>query len=326
MADNNRFIDTFTLLLIATMVLASLFPATGAAAGWLQGAVNVTVVALFFLHGARTSRTAFVAAASHWRLHATVLLTSFALFPALGLMAQPAAAALALDPQLRAGLLFLCCLPSTVQSSIAFTAIARGNVPAAVYSASLSNLVGVFVTPLLVGVLLSAYQAVSLAVIGKVVGLLLVPFVLGHLLQPWLVRPLQYTRPVSPIIDRGAILLIVYAAFGDAVRSGIWSRVSATEIGTVIGLCALILAAVLGASSFAARKLAFPRQDEIAIVFCGSKKSLLTGVPMANVLFTPALAGVLVIPLMIFHQIQLMVCAALARRYARAVRQQTGGV
>lgn len=311
--------DGFTLALIATVVLAALLPCEGRVAIAFDDITIAGIAVLFFLHGARLSREAILAGLTNWKLHVLVLACTFALFPLLGLALKPLAG-LVLTPTLYLGLLFLCCLPSTVQSSIAFTAIARGNVPAAVCAASLSNLAGVFVTPLLVTLLLATRgdSGSPLRAIGDIVLQLLVPFVLGHLLRPWVGATVERWRRVLGFTDRGTVLLIVYVAFSASVVEGLWHQVPIEALLGTFAVVALLLAVVLIATTLLSRRLGFAREDEIAIVFCGSKKSLASGVPMAKILFAgnPAL-GMLVLPVMLFHQIQLMACAVLAQRYAR---------
>jgi sodium/bile acid cotransporter 7 len=217
---------------------------------------------------------------------------------------------------LSAGVLFLCCLPSTVQSSIAFTSVARGNVAAAVVSASASNLFGIVLTPLVAGLLMQAHgDGFSMSVVWSVVLQLLAPFMAGQVARIWIAAWAERSRKVLALFDRGTILLVVYSAFSEAVIRGIWNRVSAASLLEVLGVCIVLLALVLATTTFAARALGFSKDDEIAIVFCGSKKSLATGVPMAGILFPAASVGMLILPLMLFHQLQLMVCALLARRY-----------
>jgi sodium/bile acid cotransporter 7 len=206
-----------------------------------------------------------------------------------------------------------------VQSSIAFTSIARGNTPAAVCSATLSNVIGIFLTPMLVGLLMGARAkggGVSLQSIEAIALQLLLPFIAGHLSRPLTLGLLNRFKPIVNLVDRGSILIVIYTAFSAAVVEGIWTKVSARDIALVLIVCVLILAIVISATTWAARSLGFSREDEIAIVFCGSKKSLASGVPMAGVLFPAAQVGAMIVPLMLFHQIQLMVCAVLARRYA----------
>jgi solute carrier family 10 (sodium/bile acid cotransporter), member 7 len=307
--------DNFTLAIIGAVIVASILPAVGVAATILHYVTIFAIALLFFLHGARLSREAALAGALHWRLHLIVLAATFVLFPILGLILRNALG-LVLPESLLLGVLFLCLLPSTVQSSIAFTSIAHGNVAAAVCSASLSNLLGIFITPALVALLMNLKGGVSIDAIWDIVLQLLVPFIAGHLLRPWIGDFIARHRYALGYVDRGSILLVVYLAFSEAVAHGLWHVLGVGDLIKLLLVCAALLAAVLIATVVVARRLGFERADEIVIVFCGSKKSLASGVPMAGVLFPLAQVGMIVLPLMLFHQIQLMVCAALARRYA----------
>jgi sodium/bile acid cotransporter 7 len=221
---------------------------------------------------------------------------------------------------------FLCVLPSTVQSSIAFTSIAGGNVAAAICSASFSNLIGVLLTPVLVGLLRVGRSGGGLSgrELGEIAVQLLLPFVAGQLARRWIGGWVQRHRRVLNPLDRGAILLVVYTAFSAGVVGGIWHQVTPASLVVLVGIDAAILAVALYATSFAARRLGFARPDQITIVFCGSKKSLASGLPMASVLFAGQSVGLIVLPLMLFHQLQLLVCAVLARRYAGSSRPAAG--
>jgi sodium/bile acid cotransporter 7 len=309
--------DWYLILIILMAVAASLVPARGEAAAWLGWVSKITIGIVFFLHGARLSREAVVAGLGHWRLHIAILAATFGVFPAVcvGIAALPAWIT---PPELAAGIVLLGCLPSTIQSSIAFVGVARGNVPAAVAAASASNLLGVFLTPLLAGLLMHSQGALSAGSAWAIVLQLLVPFVAGQLCRPWIGGFIARHNKRLSQIDRGTILLIVYVAFSSAVVEGVWDRMGALDLARLVAICTALLAAVLAITTFGARVLGFNRQDEIAIVFCGSKKSLASGAPIAAALLTPAVVGVAIIPLMIFHQIQLMACAALAQRYAKA--------
>jgi sodium/bile acid cotransporter 7 len=253
---------------------------------------------------------------THWRLQLIVVACTYLLFPLLGL-----GLAWLLKPWLAAplvlGLIYLSVLPSTVQSSIAFTSIAKGNVPAAVCAASLSNLIGVVLTPLWIAAVLSVDgQGFSLGSLWSIVEQLLLPFVVGQLLRPWIARFLDHYKKALSYVDRGSILLVVYSAFSEGVVNGIWSQLDPASLVALLLICAVLLAVVLGVTAYGSRRLGFNVADEIVIVFCGSKKSLASGLPMANILFAGASVGLIVLPLMLFHQIQLMACAVIARRYA----------
>ncbi|MGF6465285.1 bile acid:sodium symporter family protein [Paraburkholderia youngii] len=310
--------DNFTLCLVGTVILASLLPVHGQAAVGFNWVTNIAVGLLFFLHGAKLSREAIIAGATHWRLHLVVLLSTFALFPLLGLALKPVLSPL-VTPSLYAGVLFLCTLPSTVQSSIAFTSIAKGNVPAAVCSASASSLLGIFVTPALVSLIVTN-QAASGGTspwhtIGNIVLQLLVPFVAGQLLRPLIGKWIEKNRGVLKFVDQGSILLVVYGAFSEAVTEGLWHTIPLSALGGLVVVSCVLLALALGVTIFVSKRLGFNRADQITIIFCGSKKSLAAGVPMAKVIFASHAVGAVVLPLMLFHQIQLMVCAALAQRW-----------
>lgn len=314
------FFEPFILMLLGTVALASLMPARGSAAAIAAGAADVGIVLLFFLHGAKLSRAAIWEGARNWRLHLTVVVTTFLVFPLLGLALGRVPG---LAGPIAVGMLFLTLLPSTVQSSIAFTAIARGNVAAAVCSASFSNLIGIVLTPALVAMLIGSGVAgqgagISLSAIEAIVAQLLVPFLAGHLLRPWIGGFVARQKRLLTIVDRGSILLVVYSAFGAAVVEGLWHRVSPADLLLIGILCTALLAAVLLFTWLAGRALGFTREDAIVLLFCGSKKSLASGVPMAGVLFPVAQVGAILLPVMLFHQIQLIACAVIARRYADA--------
>jgi len=316
-----EILDHFLLLLVAMVVLASVAPARGDGARIVAIAADAGIVLLFFLHGAKLSRAAIWGGAKAWKLHAATLGTTFLLFPLIGVATQQIGA---IPQSMRAGLLFLTLLPSTVQSSIAFTAIARGNVAAAVVSASFSNLLGIVLTPVLVALLIQksgSGSLISWAAAEGIVLQLLLPFLLGHLSRPLTEGFVTRRRAMLARVDRGSILLIVYSAFSAAVVEGIWQKVSRDELLLLAGISVAILAVVLIFTWGLGRLMGFSREDAVVLQFCGSKKSLATGVPIAGVLFPAAAVGPILLPIMLFHQIQLMACAVLARRYGKRAEE-----
>jgi solute carrier family 10 (sodium/bile acid cotransporter), member 7 len=310
-------VDPYIAAILGMVGLASLAPAAGPGMTAASTAGTAMIALMFFLQGVRLAPQAALAGARHWRLHAVVLASTFLLFPALGLAARAIAPGL-LTPPLWSGLLLLCLLPSTVQSSIAFTSIARGNVAAALCAATASNLFGILLTPLLAGLLLSAHGGLSLRGVADVAMELLLPFVAGQVARPWLGEWVGRHKVLTALVDRGSILLVVYVAFSEGVTHGIWHQLDAGQFAVLLLLDAALLGGVLLATGALGRLLRFDHADRIAIVFCGSKKSLASGLPMASVLFAGQSLGLVVLPLMLFHQLQLMACAALARRYAAA--------
>jgi len=311
-----RFLpDGFTLSILAVVILGGFFPCSGEAARWVGIGSKAAISRLYFRQGARLSRAAVLAGILHWRLHLMIFTATFIVFPLLGLALQPVSGTL-VAPPLYVGLLFLCTLPSTVQASVIFTSIAGGNVAAALCSASLSSIVGMALTPLLTGLLLHAHGESSLSGVASIAVQVLVPFVLGQVAQrwiePWIKRNLKTVRRV----DLGSVLLMVYGAISAATLSGMWRLLPVQSFLALVVVDGALLAAMLSLNVFGARRLGFAREDETAIAFCGTQKSLIMGIPMANALFAGSTLGFVVLPMIVYHQLQFMTCAALARRYA----------
>ncbi|WFB84806.1 MULTISPECIES: bile acid:sodium symporter family protein [Streptomyces] len=309
-------IDPYILLLLGTVALAALLPARGAGADVASGASTGAIAFLFFLYGARLSTREAMDGLRHWRLHVTVLACTFVVFPLLGLASRGLVPVLLTDPLFQ-GLLFLTLVPSTIQSSIAFTSIARGNVPAAICAGSFSSLVGIVLTPLLAAALLGGSGGgFSADSVVEIVLQLLVPFVAGQVLRRWIGGFVVRHKKVLGLVDRGSILLVVYTAFSEGMVRGVWHQVSPARLAGLLAVEAVLLAVMLVLTWYGAKGLGFGRADRTAIQFAGSKKSLAAGLPMASVLFG-AQASLAVLPLMLFHQMQLMVCAVIAKRRAR---------
>ncbi|WP_201452863.1 bile acid:sodium symporter family protein [Streptomyces sp. HM190] len=306
-------IDPYVLLLLGTVGLAALLPARGTAAEVASGAATAAIAFLFFLYGARLSTREALDGLKHWRLHVTVLACTFVVFPLLGLAARGLEPVF-LSHSLSMGLLFLTLVPSTIQSSIAFTSMARGNVPAAICAGSFSSLAGIVITPLLAASLLGgSVGGFSADALWKIVLQLLVPFAAGQLARRWIGGFVARHKRVLGLVDRASILLVVYVAFSEGMVRGIWSQVSPLRLGGLLVVEAVLLAVMLTLTWYGAKLLRFGRADRIAIQFAGSKKSLASGLPMASVLFG-AEASLALLPLMLFHQMQLMVCAVIAKR------------
>ncbi|HAT1212269.1 bile acid:sodium symporter family protein [Corynebacterium striatum] len=316
MTSRLKRIDPLILLIISTVVVAIIFPARGHFAEVFDSLTNVVIALLFYLYGARLSTQEALNGLKNWRLHLTILAFTFVLYPILGLALRPLTLFISHDMYL--GILYLTLVPSTVQSSVAFTSVAKGNIAGAIVSASASNLVGVIMTPLLVMALMGAGNGISIdsSVFVEISLLLLAPFILGQLTRKW-VKDFAASKGTK-IVDRGSITMVVYAAFSKGVVDGIWGSISIWEIVFLVVLSILMVAFMLWLTRILGSKLGFPRADVIAIEFCGSKKSLATGLPMASVIFASGSTslGLLILPLMIYHQVQLMICSWLAARYA----------
>ena len=310
-----RAVDPYVAALLGTVALAALLPASGQAAGVVEGAADLAIGLLFFLYGARLSTREAVHGLRQWKLHLVVGSSTFVLFPLLGLAAGGLVPFL-LTNRLHTGVLFLCVVPSTVQSSIALTSTARGNVPAAICAGTYSSLAGMVLTPLLAAWLIGSTAGFSADGLVRIATQLLLPFVAGQCLRRWIGGFTARHRRALGLLDRGSILLVVYTAFSRGMTEGIWQQITPVRLLGLLSVAGTLLAVALVTTSCAARRLGFSREDRVAIVFCGSNKSLATGLPMAAVLFGDS-AGPVILPLMLFHQLQLMVCALIAARWAR---------
>jgi sodium/bile acid cotransporter 7 len=313
-------VDGFLLGMVAVTLLAWLWPDPGAKGGALHPelANKLGVALIFFLHGLLLSFAALRAGTLLWRLHLLVQLSTFLLCPLIGLLALGLLGE-RFDPSLRLGIFYLCALPSTVSSSVAMTAAARGNVPAAVFNATLSSVIGVFLTPLWVGAVMGASGA-SLPLGRVILDLalwLLLPLALGQLTRPFLGAWAARHQKRIRLVDRATILLLIYTSFCDSFKSGVWLGSGVASLLVTFSFSVVLLGALLLAANQLARWLRFSTEDRIAAVFCGSKKTLASGVPMARLMFAgqPGLSLIL-LPIMIYHPLQLLVCGWLAGRFA----------
>ncbi len=313
--------DWFLLGMVAAVAVASAAPDLGRSGGLLHvdAIADWGIFTIFFLHGIGLSTERLRQGLSRWPVHVVVQVFTFVVFPVLAIVLSLTVGRW-LPDELMLGIIYLCALPSTVSSSVAMTSLARGNVAAAIFNATFSTLIGVVLTPLLISLL--AGRAGSGGPLGAVVvnvaTLLLLPFAIGQALRPLVGALFARWKPWTSAIDRGVILLLVFSAFSDSVADGLWNRYGLGQMATILGLTAGLLALVLWLTTRVARRCGFTVEDEIATVFCGSKKTLASGVPMARVIFGshPAL-GLIVLPLMCYHQLQLFVCSVMAQRYAR---------
>jgi len=303
------------LLIIAMAIIGTLLPVHGVGVTIATWVSRVMVAGLFFLYGTRLQRSEAIAGLKHWRLHAVILACTFVVFPVIGLALAPLSPSL-IAPELYRGLLWVCVVPATIQSAVNFTSIARGNIAGAVVSSSLSNMLGVVVTPMLAMLLMrTTGLTVSPSSIIDVVCQVLLPFVAGQLLRRWCAG-FVLGHPRLKYFDQATIAMVVYLAFSDAMTQRVWSRTSVGQVLIILGVMLVILAFMLWLTWHLAGWLRFGRRDQIAIQFCATKKSLTSGVPMAYVIFPSAAVGLIVLPLMIFHQAQLLACSVLAGRYA----------
>ena len=320
-------LDWFVWGMMVAVALAWIYPHAGAKDGWLHPDLlnKIGVALIFFLNGTGLSFASLRAGTLRWPVHAVIQLSTFLLFPLIGLGVL-ALTKTWITPSLGMGFFFLCALPSTVSSSVAMTAVAKGNVPVAVFNATLSSLLGVFLTPLWVGWVLKNGSQNSLPmghVMLDLVICLICPLVAGQLSRPWLAQWAAANKKSIHLIDRGTILMIIYTSFCDSIQRGVWS-------GQGIGILAITLIGAAGLFfvvfyivGVVCRLMKFEVEDRIAAIFCGSKKTIASGVPMAQIIFrsNPNL-GIILLPLLIYHPMQLVICGVLAGRWGKRAKAQ----
>ena len=308
-------VDTYLLALLGMVLLGSVLPASGDFAALVRVVSQIAVALLFFLYGARLDTSTVIAGFANWRLQGLVFLTTFGFFPLLALVVSLVIGGL-IDPAIGMGILFLGALPSTVQSSIALTGLARGNVAAAVCAASISNMIGVILTPLLCALLLRSQGGIDPAAIGSVAVQILLPFVVGQLLRRWIGAWVKSHRMLTLSVDRGSILLIVYSAFSAGMVSGVWSQAGLVPLLiTLVTVIAMFFIAKIF-TEWTGKAAGLPEADRTTLLFCGSTKSLASGVPIATILFAPELVSLIILPIMLYHMFQLIASAVIAQQKA----------
>ena len=307
-----------TIGLVIAVGTACLFPATGKGQTVLEWICTAAIGLLFFFHGAKLSQKSVIEGASNWKLHLMVFISTYVLFPVLGYLLKFILEDM-ITPELYLGILFICAMPSTVQSSITLTSLARGNVPAAICSASFSNIIGMILSPVIIFLLIdsSGELQVNFDAFVNILTQLFLPFLLGQMSRYCIGNWVDEHKSIIIYLDQGWILLIVYTTFSAAVTSDFWDVISPKHLVGLIAITCFILFVVLVYNVYMSRQYNFMKVDEIAIVFCGSKKSLAAGIPMAKVLLSGNSVAIAALTLMLYHQEQLWVCSVMAQRYAK---------
>lgn len=312
----------FVASLPVVIVAAWLFPNAASKGGWLRPEVttDVGVALIFLLQGMALPTAALAQGASRWRLHLLVQSFTFVGFPLIGL-ALDLLAGRFLAPDLRLGFLFLCVLPSTVSSSVVLTQLAGGNTVGAIFNAALSNVVGVFVTPLWVAWLAKAGggPADLGGVLQKISVLLIAPLAAGQLLR-WRLR--SWVEPRKKLLGNlsgGLILYLVFAAFCESMKQRVWSDMGAGTSALAAAGVLVVFALAMLATHLLARGAALDRPDWTAAMFCAPQKTIASGIPLAKAIFGahPGL-GLILLPVLLYHPLQLVVCGAMAERWRAA--------
>lgn len=309
--------DPMLRILVGAIVLAFVLPVKGAARDAAGTVSDVAIFVLFLLNGMRVSRADMIAGFGNWRFFLPLIAFVFGAMAVFGLAADMLAEML-LPPVLATGFLYLGVLPSTVQSATSYSTLGGGNVALSVIAAATLNIIGVFISvPLFLALGGSGEGAVGGATIAKILLLLILPFALGQLVQTRTTRFIAAHRNKIVWMDRLIIGLAVYVALSGAVVQGIGHKVSAGDWLAILALALALLAAAHGGAWAASGLLRLHRAERVSFLFAGAQKSAALGVPLAAVLFPPATAGFVVVPLLLYHLLQLVLAAPLSSRLAR---------
>lgn len=310
-------IDPLVRLLVLAILLASFLPVTGEGKVAAQIVADAAIFLLFLLNGLRLPRRDVAAGIANWRFLSPLFLWCFFGMGAAGWALWQAGMAL-LPAQVALGLLFLGVLPSTVQSATAYSSLAGGNVAASVVAAAVLNVAGVFVTaPLLALMAGGAGPGIDLAGLERIATILLLPFAIGQLLQNRLGGLVKERRTLVSWMDRSAIAIAVYVAFSSAVEQGLWSLVGPAQWAVLLAFVAVFLTVGFGGSWWLAGAIGLARAERISFLFAGAQKSIALGAPLASVMFPPAAAGLILLPVLVYHLLQLVLSAPLAARLSQ---------
>lgn len=311
--------DVFVIGIVAMIILAYFFPGILVYTKPINLGIiiNYGMAFIFFFYGLKLKPQEIKLGIKNWKMHLSIQLITFLVFPILVLLIYPILKGTQHE-MLWLSLFFLAALPSTVSSSVVMVSIARGNIVGAVFNASLSGLLGIVLTPLWMSFFLISKDSnfEFSAVLQKLVLQILLPVILGIFLRPLLGRFMDEYRSQMAWFDKSIILLIVYESFSHSFIDGIFKNMS-WSILFILGLVVILLFfTVLYLSSKISKYLNFSFKDEITTQFCGTKKSLVHGTVMSNVLFTSSISGVMILPIMIYHAFQLVFIGFLAEKYA----------
>jgi sodium/bile acid cotransporter 7 len=307
-------IDPLVRLLVVAIVLASVAPVTGEGRVIARSVSDGAIFLLFLLNGLRLPRHEVRAGIGNWRFLLPLGLWCFVAMGAAGWLLWQAGMAM-LPAQVALGLLFLGVLPSTVQSATAYSSLGGGNVATSVVAAAVINIAGVFVSaPLLALLANTAAAEVDLAGLERIALILILPFAIGQLAQGWAGGWVKGHRQLVTWFDRGSIAIAVYVAFSGAVEQGLWGLVTPLQWGALLVLVTLFLLLGFGGAWLLGGTLGLARPERISFLFAGAQKSIALGAPLASVLFPPAVAGLLLLPVLVYHLLQLVISAPLANR------------
>jgi sodium/bile acid cotransporter 7 len=305
--------DVFIFYLLGVVGLAYFFPEPAHILPF-EAITSAGVSLVFFFYGLKLSKDKLQSGLANWRLHVLIQLFTFLVFPLVAVAVKP----LFSEENLWLGFFFLAALPSTVSSSVVMVSMARGNMPAAIFNASLSGLLGIFITPLWMQLFQDGGGGDFTEIYLKLLYEILLPIVAGLLLQRWLGKYVKQYSNFFSTFDRTVILAVIYKSFVHSFEEKIFSNLPLEDL-LVLGLWVLALFYLIYGLIFAVSvRLGFSLEDRITALFCGTKKSLVHGTVFAKVFWgSSAVVGIYLLPLMLFHALQILIVGVIAGRYAK---------
>ncbi len=313
--------DRFIGGLLLMIVLAWLFPGIGGKDSFfsLKEITQYAIALLFFFYGLRLSPEKLINDLKNWKLHVTIQSITFVVFPILVLLFRSFLKGTE-NEVLWLAVFFLAALPSTVSSSVVMVSIAKGNIPSAIFNASISGVIGIIVTPLWMGLFLGK-QAGSFDFGSVIVDLfltILLPVIAGLILHRFWGNWASRNNKRLSIYDKSVILSVVYSSFSDSFQNGIFHGISWLELGILTGSVIALFFVVFNFTKVLNRLMKFNREDGITVLFCGSKKSLMHGSVMAGVIFAGSSTGsIFLVPIMIYHAFQLFYVILIAQKLGK---------
>ena len=317
----NIKIDKFVLSIIGIIIIAYFLPEWGTSESKIPidtiSAVGISLI--FFFYGLKLSPEKLKAGLKNWKLHVLVQASTFFIFPILVLACRPLIQDEAQET-IWLAFFFLAALPSTVSSSVVMVSMAKGNVPAAIFNASISGIIGIAITPLWMGLFVNDAQTDFdfTAIYIKLIVQIILPVVLGLLLQRYLSGFAQKHSSKLTLFDKSIILLIIYKSFAESFTENIFSSVSVVDLFWLFAGVVVLFLVAFNLTGFMAKKMNFTKEDQITAQFCGTKKSLVHGTVFSKIIFgNMATIGIILLPLMLFHAAQILIISMVAARLAR---------
>ncbi|HTG66211.1 MAG TPA: bile acid:sodium symporter family protein, partial [Flavobacterium sp.] len=306
--------------IITVVLIAYLFPQLGGKSSPVPldkiGSIGVSLI--FFFYGLKLSPEKIKSGLKNWKLHLLVQVCTFLVFPVIILCFYPLIHS-EYDKNIWLAFLFLASLPSTVSSSVVMVSMAKGNIPAAIFNASISGLIGIVVTPLWLGLFLNntaaSYDLGDIYI--KLIVEVVVPVILGLLLHRYWGNLAQKYNSYLTLFDKSIILLIIYKSFANSFEDNVFSGIDTFDFVIISVAVFSLFYLVYFLTGFLSSKLGFSVEDKITAQFCGTKKSLVHGTVFAKILFpNPSVMGIILLPIMLFHAFQIFIISFIATQAA----------